>query len=121
MTARLTVRSTAEDTCFYVRTSLVTEEGDYGLRDDITKLSNVAPDYVPGDTAVLDFTFDEIALLVRKGQKLRIDVSSSAFPHYVRHTNRRGPFSEQTTAVPADNTVVLGESSLTLPVESRHG
>ena len=117
MTARLTVRSTAEDTCFYVRTSLVTEAGDYGLRDDITQISNVSPSYVPGDTVVLDFTLDDHAFRVGKGQKLRIDISSSACPYYVRHTNSRGLFSEMETAKAADNTVVLSESFLTVPVE----
>ena len=116
MRARLTVRSTCEDTCFYMRLSLVKPEGYYGLRDDITQISNVRPDYVPGEAVTLDFTFDEHAFWVKRGEKIRIDVSSSAFPHYVRHTNNRGLFSEQTTARIADNTVILPESSLTVPV-----
>lgn len=116
MSASLTVRSTAEDTCFYLRISLETPEGDYGLRDDITQISNVAPNYVPGDTVTLDFSFDEHAFLVKKGQRLRIDISSSAYPHYVRHTNRRGLFCEQTSAASADNTVLLDRSTLTLRV-----
>ena len=117
MTARLRVRSTAEDTCFYVRVSLCKGEGDYGLRDDITQISNVRPDYTPGETVDLDFAFDEHAFVIGAGEKLRIDVSSSAFPLYVRHTNRRGLFCERTDAVCADNTVICDASSLTLPVE----
>jgi predicted acyl esterase len=117
MTARLRVRSTAEDTCFYVRISLCKEEGDYGLRDDITQISNVCPDYIPGDTVDLDFSFDEHAFIIGAGERLRIDVSSSAFPLYVRHTNRRGLYCEQTSAVCADNTVVCDASTLTLPTE----
>lgn len=115
--AKLCVKSTCEDTCFYVRLSLCMAEGDYGLRDDITQLSNVNAQYVPGEELMLDFTFDEHAILIRKGQKIRIDISSSAFPHYVRHTNNRGLFCDQTTAKIADNTVILSKSSLTLPVE----
>ncbi len=117
MTAKLTVRSTCEDTCFYVRVSLCKPEGDYGLRDDINQISNFAPDYKPGDTVVMTFTFDEHAFFVKAGEKLRIDVSSSAFPLYVRHTNNRGLFSEQTTARIADNTVVCDLSELRVPTE----
>lgn len=117
MKARLRVRSTAEDTCFYIRVSLCKEEGDYGLRDDINQISNFRPDYVPGEELDMDFRFDEHAFLIRAGERLRIDISSSAHPLYVRHTNRRGLYCEQTTAVCADNTVLCDLSSLTLPVE----
>jgi predicted acyl esterase len=40
MQAKLRVKSDCEDTCFYVRVSLVKEEGAYGLRDDINQISN---------------------------------------------------------------------------------
>ncbi|MBR5134848.1 MAG: hypothetical protein IKV35_04560, partial [Clostridia bacterium] len=118
MTASLTVSSDCEDTCFYVRLSLCKEEGDLGLRDDITKISNVDPAYIPGEEITLSFTFDEHAFLIQKGEKLRIDVSSSAFPHYVRHTNNRGHFALQTTMKVATNTVFCDRSSLTIPVET---
>ena len=119
ITARLSVRSSAEDTCFYMRLSLVTEEGDYGLRDDISQISNFCDTYTPGDTLTMDFTFDEHSFLVKAGQKIRIDISSSAFPHYVRHTNKKGLFSDQTTAIYADNTVVLQDSTVTIPFLSK--
>ena len=64
----------------------------------------------------MEFSFDEHAFVVRKGEKIRIDISSSAFPHYVPHTNLRGPFAEQTTAKVANNTVVLEESYIELPI-----
>ena len=118
MRARLRVRSDCEDTCFYVRVSLVKPEGYYGLRDDIQQISNFCPDYVPGTEIDLDFAFDEHAFVIKRGEKLRIDVSSSAFPLYVRHTNHRGLFSEQRTAKIADNTVLAAQSALTVPVEA---
>ena len=116
MTAKLKVSSDCEDTCFYLRLSLAKEEGYYGLRDDINQISNFAPDYVPGETLDMDFSFDEHSFLVKKGEKIRIDISSSAFPFYVPHTNNRGPFYEHTTAKVANNTVILGESYLDLPI-----
>ena len=116
MTARLRVRSDAEDTCFYVRVSLCKAEGDYGLRDDINRLSNFDAAYRPGDEIDMDFSFDEHAFVIKQGERLRIDISSSAFPHYVPHTNQRGLFCEQTTAKIAHNTVLLGDSCIELPV-----
>ena len=65
----------------------------------------------------MTFSFDEHAFVIRKGEKLRIDISSSAYPYYVPHTNQKGLYSEQTTAKVAFNTVVLEESYLELPIQ----
>lgn len=116
MTTSLCVRSDCEDTCFYVRISLAKAEGDLGLRDDITAVSRVAPTYAAGDEVMLDFTFDEHAFVIQQGERLRIDISSSAYGLYVPHTNRRGHFALQTAADIAHNTVVLDRSALTIPV-----
>lgn len=117
MRARLRVRSDCEDTCFYVRISVTTPDGDFGLRDDITAISRVDPAYHPGDEVTLDFSFDEHAFVIPKGEKLRVDISSSAFGLYVRHTNKRGPFALQTEAVPAHNTVLCDRSFLSVPID----
>ena len=116
MTASLCVRSDCEDTCFYIRLSLEKPEGYYGLRDDIQKISNFKADYKPGEEIQIDFSFDEHAFVVQKGERLRIDISSSAFPHYVRHTNQKGPYALQKTAIIAHNTVMIGKSVLNLPI-----
>lgn len=121
MKLRLKVRSDCEDTCFYVRVSLCKEEGDYGLRDDIHQISNFDANYRPNDDLFIDFTLDDHAFVIGKGEKLRIDISSSAYPHFVPHTNRRGLFSEQTTAKIARNTVILRESSIELPIKKQSG
>ena len=115
--AKLRVSSDCLDTCFYLRLSLVKEEGDYGLRDDINKISSFAPDYKPGEEVDMSFSFDEHAFVVKKGERIRIDISSSAFPHYVPHTNQRGLFSEQTVGKIANNTVHLDDSYIELPIE----
>lgn len=115
--AKMKVKSDCEDTCFYLRLSLCKPEGDYGLRDDINQISNFCADYVPNTEVWMDFSFDEHAFVVQKGEKLRIDISSSAFPHYVRHTNNKGLFSEQTTTKRAVNTVILNDSYIEIPVD----
>lgn len=115
ITADLCVKSDCEDTCFYMRLSVVKSEGDYGLRDDVHTISAAAPEYIPGQEQMLSFTFDEIAILIHKGEKLRIDVSSSAYPTFVPHTNRKGLFSEQKQAKIAHNSIVCEKSFITLP------
>jgi len=117
MKASLRVRSTCEDTCFYIRVSLARAEGDYGLRDDINQISRFCPDYVPGEEVTLDFSFDEHAFVIHRGERLRIDVASAARNIFVRHTNRRGLFSQQTDAAVADNTVICDRSFLTICYE----
>ena len=113
---KLKVSSDCEDTCFYLRLSLCKDGGDYGLRDDINQISFFNADYIPNEELEMSFSFDEHAFVAKKGERLRIDISSSAWPHYVPHTNRKGLFSEQTSAKVANNTVDLGESYIELPI-----
>ncbi|MBE6701364.1 MAG: CocE/NonD family hydrolase [Ruminococcaceae bacterium] len=117
MKAKLKVKSDSADTCFYIRLSLCKKEGDYGLRDDINQISNFCNTYPMNTEIEMDFSFDEHAFVIKKGEKLRIDISSSAFPLYVRHTNNKGLFSEQTTSKKAVNTVILDKSFLSLPIK----
>ena len=117
MRAQLKVKSDCEDTCFYMRIMLCKKEGDYGLRDDINQISNFCEEYVSNSEILMDFSFDDHAFVIQKGERLRIDISSSAFPHYVRHTNRKGLFSAQTETKVAHNTVILKDSYLEIPVE----
>ena len=117
MALSLTVRSDCEDTCFYARISLDKPEGALGLRDDITQISNITGNYVPGKEITLLLSFDEHCFLIKKGERLRVDISSSAASLYVRHTNQKGLFSSQTTAKVTHNTVILDRSVLTIPCE----
>ena len=116
MSAKLRVSSDCEDTCFYIRVSIEKEQGDFGLRDDITSLCYQLGEYSPNSTVSLDFSFDEHAFLIAKGERLRIDIASADADHYVRHTNNKGLYSEQTTGKIAHNTIFLQDSSLTLPI-----
>ena len=116
MTARLRVSSDCCDTCFYMRVSIEKERGDYGLRDDITSLCYQLGDYTPNTPVDLSFSFDEHAFLIKKGERLRIDIASADAEHYVRHTNQKGLYSEQETAKIARNTLYLQDSTVTLPI-----
>ncbi|MBR0459713.1 MAG: CocE/NonD family hydrolase [Victivallales bacterium] len=113
----LHVRSDCPDTCFYARVSIVKDGVAYCLRDDICTISQFAPEYVPGQEVSLKMHFCENVLVFEKGTSLRLDISSSAWPHYVPHTNRRGLFCDQTGADTAHNTVLTGTSVLTLHID----
>lgn len=116
MSARLCVSSDCEDTCFYVRISIEKPNGDLGLRDDIRSLCFELGDYTPNSEVTLDFSFDEHAFKISKGERLRIDVSSAS-RHYVRHTNVKGLYSTVKSAKIAHNTVNFDKSFITLPIE----
>lgn len=115
MKAELKVASDCPDTCFFMRISIEKHDGDFGLRDDITTLCYQLGDYKENSKVTLDFEFDEHAFLVRRNERLRIDISSADNNNYVRHTNNKGLYSEQTTARIAHNTVYLNESYIEIP------
>lgn len=117
MSANLKVISNCEDTCFFIRVSIEKEVGDFPLRDDITSLLYQLDDYKPNTWVNLCFEFDEHAFLIKKGERLRIDLASADAAHYVRHTNNKGLFSVQTTAKVAQNSIDLSNSKLILPIE----
>lgn len=106
----LHVRSTAPDTCFYVRVDLVRDGVPLSLRDDIDTLGHAAPGYRPGDDAVIRFSMAPHSFAVRPGDSLRVDVSSSCMPHFIPHTNRAGLYCDQTGADIATNTILCGVS-----------
>jgi putative CocE/NonD family hydrolase len=111
---RLRVRSDRPDTGFYVRLSVVKGGKTWPLRSDITSLGRQHPGYQPGEEVWLDFELAPHAYWLEPGDRLRLDVSSSCFPHFLPHTNRCGIQALQTGADIARNTIVLGCSSMTL-------
>jgi len=117
MKARLRVRSDCEDTCFYMLISLSKKDGDLTFRDDINSVCAFCPDYVPGSEVDMDFVFDSGAFVIGKGERLRIDVTSSAFPLFVPHTNMKGHPHTQSTYKVAHNSVIADKSTLTVHFE----
>ncbi|MCR5163319.1 MAG: hypothetical protein K6C40_04795, partial [Thermoguttaceae bacterium] len=114
MTLHLVGKSDREDTCFYARVSLIKEDGKaYPLRDDISSLCYATPDYTPGTEKAIDFTFSDHAFRIGKGERLRLDVSSSC-GHFLPHTNVKGLQAAQREPLIAQNAVVTGKSFLTL-------
>ena len=117
---RLKVASDCEDTCFYARLSLVNKDNvAYCLRDDIVSLRGQAPGYAPGSEAEVVLNFAPNAVKLVPGERLRLDISSSCWPHFLPHRNRTGNFWELESAAVARNTVFTGESRLILFEEPR--
>ncbi len=119
MGMRLNVSSNCEDTTFYSMISLETENGDYGLRHDISSLCKALGNYDKGEKVTLDFSFDEYAFLIKKGQRLRIDIAPTDKNTYVCHTNIKGDYYKKDACKKAENKVYLGASHIKLPVEVR--
>lgn len=62
----------------------------------------------------------DVAYRVKKGSRLRLDISSSDFPQYAVHSNFPGIWSEQEHTQKARQTILTGENCPTrivLPVE----
>jgi len=111
----LQVSSDCEDTSFYVRLDRVLKDGTVlCLRDDIVSLRSQHPGYRPGERVQLRFGFTANALTLAPGEALRLDVSCSAWPHYVPHRNTLENYWEARTARIAHNVLYSEGSSLTL-------
>ena len=100
-----------------MRISIKKKDYTYVLRHDITSLCYQLKDYKIGDKVELNFSFDEYAFLINKGESLQIDISSTDDGAYVCHTNCKGEYALQSKTKIAQNTVYLDESQLILPVE----
>lgn len=117
MGAILNVSSNCDDTSFYVRISLKKQQGDYVLRHDITSLCYALGAYRAGDEVEVKFKFDEYAFLIKEGERLRIDISSTDNNSYVCHTNKKGAYYLQDSTEIATNSIDLSHSFLIIPEE----
>jgi putative CocE/NonD family hydrolase len=110
------VSSDAEDTAFTVKVSEVFPDGKaYNIRDDITTIAfrNKAPQpltYKPGEIINLEMNLPAIMWNVKKGSRIRLDVSSSNYPMYHIHPNVAGIWSLQTNVKIANQTIHAGGS-----------
>ncbi|WP_019536159.1 CocE/NonD family hydrolase [Paenibacillus ginsengihumi] len=99
MMIRLSVSSDAEDTAFTANVMEVLPDGmAYNIRDGIASLAyrggaaRPVP-YRPHDIVQLDIECWPIAWTMRRGSRLRVDISSSNFPAYHAHPNIAGPWA----------------------------
>jgi len=109
----MTVSSDCEDTMFFLRLYLVEDGKAWKLTDFTVALSNLYPDYVPGEKVKLELSSPLMDFTVRPGASLRADISSFA-SIYVPHANVRGHWAEVTETKVAHNTLYLEDACLQL-------
>jgi len=114
MYAKLYAASDSSDTAFIVKFMDVFPDGiAYNLRTAATTLGfrNGAPErlsYSPCEVAEFGISAWDIAWTVKKGHRIRIDVTSSDFPQYALHCNYAGPWADQTQYKTACQKIFLG-------------
>lgn len=123
--AKLWVESSAPDTCFTIKLMEVYPDGKaYNIRNGITTLGfrNDADEWQKYDGGPIEITVTtwDIAWQVKKGSRLRLDVSSSNFPEYSAHPNTDKGWAFEANPQIAHQKVLSGEkypSKLILPLQ----
>ncbi|RED41834.1 CocE/NonD family hydrolase [Paenibacillus sp. VMFN-D1] len=114
ITVHLFVSADVNDTAFTTVFMDVLEDGTtYNIRDGITSLayrneSDIPLDYEPGTIAEIEIRLWPITWTIRKGHRIRLDISSSNFPAYHIHPNFAGPWALQTKTRTANQTIYCG-------------
>jgi len=120
----LSVSTDADDTSFAVKIMEVTEDGNaYNIRTGITTLgyrnnSDTRISYAPGEKVSVTIDTWDIAWKIKKGSRLRLDITSSDFPQYSIHTNYAGCWAKQKEVRTARQHIYFGgadQSYISLP------
>lgn len=120
VTAELYVRSSLEYTDFFARLCVVEESGkSINLCDGILRLTpgSVTPE--PDGSLHIFIEVWPTAYHFRKGQRIRVQVSSGAHPRFVRNSGSGEPLATGTKLIVADQTVYHDPehpSAILLPV-----
>lgn len=111
---KLFVSTDAEDTAFTAKVMEIFEDGTaVNIRGSITTLAyrNGAAargTYKPDSVVEITVSMWDIAWLVQKGSRLRVDISSSDFPQYSVHSNYPGVWALQEKTKKANQTIYFG-------------
>ena len=111
---RLTVRTDRPDTAFCLRLYFVEDGKSYNLVDAATTLLHAAPEAKPGQPVSVEILSQPTAFTVKKGCRIRADLSSWT-DCFVPHPNTRRPLALARRAFVAHNTLLCGESRVILP------
>jgi len=106
VTADLYVRSSLEYTDFFARLCVVEESGkSLNLCDGILRLTPGSITPVPDGCLHISIEVWPTAYYFRKGQRIRVQVSSGAHPRFVRNLGSGEPLATGTKLCIADQTV----------------
>ena len=126
--ADLFVSSDAKATAFTVKISEEFSNGKaVNIRDDMTDIrwrnEEEYKDYTPGDRVELKMKMLDINWKVKKGSRIRVDISSSNYPAYHVHPNTTEPWYELHESRTAVQTVYCGgkhASRIVIPIKKQH-
>ena len=126
MKLKLYLSSTAPATALTVWLYDVREDGNaylvYDDGKDIRYEGGQFEHYEPGTVKKVTLECQEMAWTFKKGNRIRIDISSSDFPWYNAHNNTEVPWGKATESVIAENTIYFGgdfPSTVVFPVSGR--
>jgi putative CocE/NonD family hydrolase len=109
----LRVSSTAPDTAFVGRLSLVKEDGRaYFFRQGVNTLSHRDGDfsqaaYVPNEVVDIRIEMPPVLWTLHPGERLRLEIMSSNFPTVAQHPNVASDWFSVNAPLPADQTLHL--------------
>ncbi len=116
---KLPVKITAEDSCFYARIDIIHDGKALSLRDEIDSVCRQFPDYQAENKVVMELSFVPIAFRICKGDRIRVDISSSCFPYFQTHPNCKGLMAKQERTYVSRNTIFMQGAELILPVKEK--
>lgn len=104
------VRSSCDDTAFFMRVYMVEDGESYNLTDTITSLSYLNENYAAGEACLVDIVTPQIGFTIKKGNAIRVDISSHS-DIYVPHANVKGHWAKATETKVATNTLICDEDA----------
>ena len=112
----LAVSTDCEDTAFFARIYFVDGDDAYNLTEAFGGLLHLVGEYKAGERAEIELESPLIAFTLKKGMRIRIDISSET-GNYLPHANVKGHFAYVTETKVAHNTLHIDGSYIELPVE----
>ena len=112
----MTVHSDCDDTAFFIRVSFVEEGVSYNLTQGITSLSYICPDCRAGSPVTIDLDTTPIAFTLKKGNRIRVDISSHS-DIFAPHANVKAHWAEVQNCRIANNALHLKNAYIALPLK----
>jgi predicted acyl esterase len=103
------VQTTAKDTAFTAKLVVVKRNGDgYSLRSSITSVLTQHHNYVPNKMVTLKIRLTKLYILIKEGERLRLDISSSDYPAFHIHPNTNKNWADEENYLTAVQSICGG-------------
>jgi putative CocE/NonD family hydrolase len=124
VSAELYVSSSLQHTDFFVRLTDVTPSGkSMNICDGLVRVSTGRPVPMADGVSRVEIVLSPTAYCLRRGHRMRVQVSSGAFPRFARNLGRGEPLATATTLCVADQSVYhdpAHPSAIILPIVDKH-